>query len=59
MRLRNVKGSREQIAENQYVLKDAEMNKGNWKDLFQDHKPIHLEIGMGKGRFLMNMAKPH
>ena len=59
MRLRNVKGSREQIAENQYVLKDAEMNKGNWKDLFQDHKPIHLEIGMGKGRFLMNMAKLH
>ena len=59
MRLRNVKGSREQIAENEYVLKNAEDNKGKWKKFFQDDKPIHLEIGMGKGRFLMEMAKLH
>ena len=59
MRLRNVKGSREQIAENEYVLKNAENNKGKWKEFFQDDKPIHLEIGMGKGRFLMEMAKLH
>lgn len=59
MRLRNVKGSREQIAENEYVIKNAEENKGKWREFFQDGKPIHLEIGMGKGRFLMEMARLH
>ena len=59
MRLRNVRGSREHIAENKYVIKEAEQYKGKWADLFGDHKPIHLEIGMGKGKFLMEMAKLH
>ena len=40
MRLRNVKGSREQIAANEYTIKDAEQIKGQWKDYFQDGKPI-------------------
>ena len=61
MRLRNVKGSREQIAANEYTIKDAEQIKGRWKDYFQDGKPIQLEIGMGKGKFLMRLAEknPH
>ena len=57
MRLRNVKGSREQIAANEYTIKDAEQIKGQWKDYFQDGKPIQLEIGMGKGKFLMQLAE--
>ncbi len=56
MRLRNVKGSREQIATNKYTIKEAENQKGKWKEFFQDNKPIHLEIGMGKGKFLMELA---
>ena len=56
MRLRNVKGSREQIAANEYTIKDAEQIKGQWKDYFQDGKPIQLEIGMGKCKFLMQLA---
>ena len=59
MRLRNVKGSREHIAVNEYVIKDADQYKGTWKELFEDGKPIHIEIGMGKGKFLMEMAKRH
>ncbi|MDO5145639.1 MAG: tRNA (guanosine(46)-N7)-methyltransferase TrmB [Eubacteriales bacterium] len=59
MRLRNVKGSREHIAANSYVLKNGENNKGRWKEIFQDGKPIHIEIGMGKGKFLMEMARRH
>lgn len=59
MRLRNVKGSREQIAENKYVLKNAEDYKGKWKEILKDGKPVHLEIGMGKGKFLMEMARLH
>lgn len=57
MRLRNVKGSREHIAVNEYVIKDADQYKGTWRELFEDGKPIHIEIGMGKGKFLMEMAK--
>ena len=57
MRLRNVKGSREQIAANEYTIKDAEQVRGQWKDYFQDGKPIQLEIGMGKGKFLMQLAE--
>ena len=57
MRLRNVKGSREHIAANDYVIKEADRHRGHWKELFADDKPIHIEIGMGKGRFLMDMAR--
>lgn len=57
MRLRNVKGSREHIAENEFVLKNVEEYKGKWKEMLGDDKPIHIEIGMGKGKFLMEMAR--
>ncbi len=57
MRLRNVRGSREKIAADDFVIKDADRNKGKWKDLLGE--PIHLEIGMGKGKFLMRNARMH
>lgn len=61
MRLRNVKGSREQIAASAYTIKDADSLKGQWATQFQDGKPIQLEIGMGKGKFIMALAEknPH
>lgn len=57
MRLRNVKGSRETIAESEYVVKDENTMKGKWKDKFGNNNPINIEIGMGKGRFIMDMAR--
>jgi len=57
MRLRNVKGAREDIEKNPYVIKDGEARKGKWNDLFGNDHPIHLEIGMGKGKFLMKLAE--
>ena len=57
MRLRNVTGSREMIAANEYVIHEPETYKGRWKELFGNNHPIRLEIGMGKGRFLMTLAK--
>lgn len=57
MRLRNVTGSREMIAENQYVIHEPKEYKGKWKEIFGNDKPIRLEIGMGKGRFIMDQAK--
>lgn len=57
MRLRNITGSREVIAENQYVVHEPEQYKGKWsKQIFENNNPIHIEIGMGKGRFLMDLA---
>ena len=56
MRLRNVKGSRETIADNKYVVHDEESMKGKWSEFFGNTNPIHIEIGMGKGQFLLTLA---
>lgn len=57
MRLRNITGSREVIAENQYCIHEPEKYKGLWKsELFRNDNPIHIEIGMGKGKFIMALA---
>lgn len=57
MRLRNVKGSRETIAATDFVIHDPENYKGRWQELFKNTNPIHIEIGMGKGKFLMRLAE--
>ena len=56
MRLRNVTGSREMIEESCFVVHEPAAWKGKWGDVFGNDGPIHIEIGMGKGRFLMNLA---
>lgn len=58
MRLRNIKGSREFIAENNYVIQNPEEMKGKWSSsVFINSNPIHIEVGMGKGKFIMELAK--
>lgn len=59
MRLRNVPGSRDIIAESPYTVKNETEKKGQWKKVFGNEHPIHIEIGMGKGQFLMTLAKLH
>lgn len=60
MRLRNIAGSREVIADSDFTVKDPEKKKGLWhKEVFGNNNPIHIEIGMGKGRFLMDLATLH
>ena len=59
MRLKNVPGSREVIAESRFVIHNPEEKKGKWAEVFGNAAPLHIEIGMGKGRFLMDMAKLH
>ncbi len=57
MRLRNITGSREFIAENEFCIHEPEKYKGSWKrDIFHNENPLHLEIGMGKGVFLHTLA---
>lgn len=57
MRLRNITGSREIIGESDFVVQEPEKLKRNWQSIFGNTNPIHIEIGMGKGRFIMDMAK--
>lgn len=57
MRLRNVKGSRETIAESSYVIHEETEQKGSWKEIFGNDNPIHIEIGMGKGQFITTLAQ--
>ncbi|MBE5876991.1 MAG: tRNA (guanosine(46)-N7)-methyltransferase TrmB [Lachnospiraceae bacterium] len=56
MRLRNVTGSREMIADSKYVVHNPQEHKGKWSEVFENDRPIHIEIGMGKGRFMMDLA---
>ena len=59
MRLKNVPGARDVIAESSLVVHEPEKQKGNWQQVFGNDHPVHIEIGMGKGRFICKMAKTH
>lgn len=56
MRLRNIPGARDVIAGHEAVIKEEKQWKGRWDQVFENDHPIRLEIGMGKGQFLMQMA---
>lgn len=59
MRLRNVKGSREEIQLSEYTVNEPEKYKGRWKKLFGNDNPVYIEVGMGKGKFITEMAQLH
>lgn len=62
MRLRKVKGASETIAAHpEIVIPNGEELKGNWQSVFGKEQPIYIEVGMGKGQFMIGMAKqnPH
>ena len=56
MRLRNIPGADAVIANSPICIDNPTEYRGNWKSLFGNNNPIHIEIGMGKGRFLMDLA---
>ncbi len=57
MRLRNVPGANEKILSSPYMILNYQDYRGKYHTLFQNQHPIHLEIGMGKGAFLIEKAK--
>lgn len=57
MRLRNIPGADEVIKNHPIAVKQEKEYKGNWNGVFGNSNPIHIEIGMGKGQFLLNLAK--
>ena len=54
MRLRNVKNKEEIMNNSTYLVQDN--YRGKWKDYFKNDNPIYLEIGMGKGKFIIENA---
>lgn len=59
MRLKNVPRAAEVIEKSRYAVKDPERFRGKWAEFFGNSNPIHVELGMGKGRFVMDMARLH
>lgn len=59
MRLRNISGAKDAIASSKYVVREPEKQKGAWSQVFGNQNPVHIEVGMGKGRFIMDMAEKH
>lgn len=43
----------------QYVPQQAEQLRGSWQSRFAQTQPIHIEVGSGKGQFIVEMAKQH
>ena len=58
MRLRNIPGAVEYIAESKFTVDETSENKGNWcNNIFHNDNPLHIEIGMGKGKFITELAQ--
>lgn len=56
MRLRHIPGAEEEIANSPYVVQDPERCRGEFARLFGNGNPIEIEVGMGKGKFIMELA---
>lgn len=59
MRLKKVKGALEKILQSEYIISVPEIYRGKWNTVFLQNAPIHVEIGMGKGKFIIEMAEKH
>ena len=56
MRLKNVKGANEIIIKGKYYIPNPEDNINNWHKIFSNNNPINIEIGIGKGDFIIENA---
>lgn len=59
MRLRNIPCADSVVQSHGAVIMDAKSQRGGWKQVFGNDRPIRIEIGMGKGQFLLQMAAEH
>lgn len=59
MRLRNIPEAAGYLAASPYVVHNPKEQKGKWRELFGNENPLHVEIGTGKGRFIVEMAALH
>ena len=56
MLLRNVKNKEEILNNSSYFMGTGEEFIGKWSNVFKNNNPIYVEIGMGKGKFIIENA---
>ena len=56
MRYNVVKNASEIIDDSKILVRNPEKNIGNWSSVFGNNNPIMLELGMGRGSFIIGMA---
>ena len=59
MRLKNIPRARDVIEASRWAVHEPEKMKGRWTEEFGSAAPVHLEIGTGKGRFILELARQH
>ncbi len=59
MRIRRKKWAKEELEKASFYIDKPEEFKGKWKDKFKEIKPLHIELGCGKGAFISNLASNH
>lgn len=59
MEYNKIKDADKIINNSNYLVKDPTKYKNKWRDLFGNNNPICLELGMGRGEFIINMAKKY
>ena len=57
MRYNVVKNASEIINNSSYLVKNPKSYKNKWNSIFGYNNPICLELGMGRGSFIIGMAK--
>ena len=59
MRIRNVKNKEEILNNSKYLIQNPKDYIGKWNSVFNNDNPIYIEIGMGKGKFIIENAKKY
>lgn len=59
MRLRHIPGAEQQIEESPHVIHEPKEKQGKWGQIFGNDHPIWIEVGMGKGKFVLEMAQKY
>lgn len=59
MRIRRKKWAKEELDNSKFYIDKPEEFKGKWKSKFLKEKPLHIELGCGKGSFIANLASSH
>lgn len=59
MRLRHIPGAEQQIEESPHVIHEPKEKRGKWEQIFGNNHPIWIEVGMGKGKFVLEMAQKY
>jgi len=57
MRIRNLKGMHEIVENHKIVVNEPEKNKGKWNEFFGNDNKLYVELGMGKGDFIIQNAE--